>query len=667
MDESDREDSVRGYDSSSASSVADFAIPQPAEIPSFTSEVSNNAARVVHANILRHGCPAIKFPWETGSFATVFGGSAFPGFDYQCTPPLTANIKDQEIVHHPLVGLTPRIMAGTLRRVRFLSWPQQQESQRHKALLRWRLIVEENLDCSSLGLQLQSAAANLVPDSELTDIISHSFANKATGTLTKRGTPMLKYLTWHRKTYGTAGLPFQEHHVYQYMKELKQGKCAPTVLSSFLSAVGFARHVVSITGSDTVLASLRVQGLAHEHYLTKRPLKQAKVLTVVQVQILEDLVRCAPDAMDRIAAGFFCAQLHSRARFSDLQRSSKIIADFNDAGVGYLEFSSLLVKTSKSKEAKSMFMPFVAPCHGVLSQPWAIHWMRERKAQGLPCEDCTFLLPLPGANGQWLNEAASSRFATKWLKSLLISMGQTVEETDVSTHSLKGTPLSWAAKFGLSFQVRQMLGHHVPGDKMSALTYSRDAQAYPVREYQRVLDSIRSLRFAPDSSRSGLFTRSKRARVEPNSDQAPRNPAEPEELLDEEGSIPQAFDWTSEAEEFSAAVHEPVVVPQEVAVGDDWDDKGSESEDSSSSSDSSADDEALRVLSRGKLKETPVPDGCRLFVCVKSGLLHARINDDARLACGKTLSGSYKALTSSESIKNLRCIPCFSKVKAIQP
>ena len=375
--------------------------------------------------------------------------------------------------------------------------------------------------------------------------------------------------------------------------------------------------------------------------------------------------------MDRIAAGFFCAQLHSRARFSDLQRSSKIIADYDSEGVGYLEFNSLLVKTSKSKEALTTFMPFVAPCHGVLSGPWALHWMRECQEQGLPCEDCTYLLPLPGANGLWLDEAASSRFATKWLKSLLVSMGQPVSETDVSTHSLKGTPLSWAAKFGLSVQVRLMLGHHVPGDQLSALTYSRGSQAYPVREYERVLKAIRGRRFDPDSSRSGLFSRPKRARVAPEIPVAPRLAevfAGFEVVPDDDEGFNDLGPngWLLGPEEDSLREGSSQAPLQQDEAGDPSP-AGSESEDSSSSSDSSADDEALRVLCRSKLKETPVPVGCVLFVCVKSSLLHARINDEERLACGKAISASYKQQSATESLKNLRCIPCFSKVRAIQP
>ena len=151
-------------------------------------------------------------------------------FEFQCVQPLLPSVIER-VQEHPLKSLAPRVMAGALRRIMLTAWPLQQEAQRHKALQRWRMILEENLDCSALGLQLQQAAANLESEASMTEIVSHSFADKATGTLSKRGTPILKCLVWHRKCFGISGLPFQEARVYEYMKKLRSEGCKPTVLS----------------------------------------------------------------------------------------------------------------------------------------------------------------------------------------------------------------------------------------------------------------------------------------------------------------------------------------------------------------------------------------------------------------------------------------------------
>ena len=362
-------------------------------------------------------------PWETGSFRSVFGrrpSSLFDALQFQCIPPLIQHVDDVPTKHPLAYANVPVAMKGVVRRVTVVDWPKQVIARRHQALLRWRLIIEEQLDCTNLGKQLQEAALSMKSDQYMQDMIEYAFSNRATGTLTKRGTSMLKYLLWHRKTFGTSGLPLLEKRVYEFMVAQKEAKCAPTALSCFLSSVGFGRFVLDLQGSVEVLQSSRIRGIAHSLYLTKRPLKQAKVFSVEQVRILEDLVRCALEPSDRVAAGFFCACLHTRARFSDLQFASKFISDFGSDGIGYLEFGSCQVKTSKTKEAKTTMMPLVAPSVGLLSTPWALGWIREREQQNLPCQDCSFVLPMLGSNGAWLEAPIESRSATVWLKALLL-------------------------------------------------------------------------------------------------------------------------------------------------------------------------------------------------------------------------------------------------------
>eukprot|EP00971_Amphidinium_carterae_P262875 5215025-Amphidinium_carterae.1 len=61
-------------------------------------------------------------------------------------------------------------------------------------------------------------------------------------------------------------------------------------------------------------------------------------------------------------------------------------------------------------------------------------------------------------------------------------VGQTgVGGGHVKTHSLKVTLLSWLAKFACPHDDQSLLGYHVLRDRRSALTYSRDALAGPLR------------------------------------------------------------------------------------------------------------------------------------------------------------------------------------------
>ena len=75
-----------------------------------------------------------------------------------------------------------------------------------------------------------------------------------------------------------------------------------------------------------------------------------------------------------------------------------------------------------------------------------------------------------------------------------------------TSHSLKATCLSWAAKAGLPVSTRRILGGHAqPGD-VSVLEYSRDAMSAPLKALDGVLEQIRNGHFDPDKTRSGRWT-----------------------------------------------------------------------------------------------------------------------------------------------------------------
>ena len=94
--------------------------------------------------------------------------------------------------------------------------------------------------------------------------------------------------------------------------------------------------------------------------------------------------------------------------------------------------------------------------------------------------------------------------AKKWLLSILFrALGQDPDATTI--HCLKSTALSWAGKAGLSAEVRQILGHHSTGKKSHEI-YNRDLLADPLRQFDLLLQRIRTGAFLPDSSRSGMMT-----------------------------------------------------------------------------------------------------------------------------------------------------------------
>ena len=77
------------------------------------------------------------------------------------------------------------------------------------------------------------------------------------------------------------------------------------------------------------------------------------------------------------------------------------------------------------------------------------------------------------------------------------------EVKDLTTHSLKATPLSWATKSGrFSKHEKRILGHHAaPGETM-IVTYGRDVMTPVLAKLQHLVDAIRSEQFDPDQPRA---------------------------------------------------------------------------------------------------------------------------------------------------------------------
>ena len=76
----------------------------------------------------------------------------------------------------------------------------------------------------------------------------------------------------------------------------------------------------------------------------------------------------------------------------------------------------------------------------------------------------------------------------------------------ISSHSLKATILSMAAKRGLKHEDRLAMGHHVHPFRMADV-YAREAQARCIRLIDRLLVEIKTGYFNPDATRTGRFNK----------------------------------------------------------------------------------------------------------------------------------------------------------------
>ena len=109
-------------------------------------------------------------------------------------------------------------------------------------------------------------------------------------------------------------------------------------------------------------------------------------------------------------------------------------------------------------------------------------------------------MPAPDKSGAPTVRALGSDEAGAWLQELLPGR----EGLRTTSHSLKATLLSFAAKRGLTHIDRLALGGHYHGAHMSDVC-ARDALARPLRLLAGMLTEIRLGKFLPDSGRAARF------------------------------------------------------------------------------------------------------------------------------------------------------------------
>ena len=384
------------------------------------------------------------------------------------------------------------------------SWEALLNSQRIAAIRKWAGVIMLYLNCFEIGRQWD----RLSPMGQaLGDGLKHIFAGKATTTLHARASPILRFVMWCDNR-GIPAFPLVEATVYEFMCE-HSNTSAPTFLRSFLVAIRFSHYVLGVSGGGTVLASKRIEGCAKEAYLKKRRTLQKDPLTVNMVEHLERIVMTDRYMdRDRVAAGCFLMCVFFRARFSDMMNLQDLILDevmVQGAPQGYIEGRVGRTKSAYTTEMKTRYLPMVAPRYGVTGLDWFNAWREACIRSGKPRGNDVPMLPFPTRSG-WTKTPVGAGEGADWLRQMLHVSGIPLDAlSNIGTHSLKATTLSWMAKFGATISVRQHLGYHMANADKMALLYSRDASAGPVRELDKCIQCVRDKTFLPDSTRSGYF------------------------------------------------------------------------------------------------------------------------------------------------------------------
>ena len=154
--------------------------------------------------------------------------------------------------------------------------------------------------------------------------IRDSFVGKAVGTILKRVTDYHRFARWVCMNGLCRPLAPTEPAIYKYLCFLRGSGGAATSGKSFVEAAWFLDFHVGILSIDLKTVMLgRVHGVSKELESTKRPLKQAPILTSDMVYKLEMLMHNTANN-EACILGFLLFCLFASARFADATKCKEM-------------------------------------------------------------------------------------------------------------------------------------------------------------------------------------------------------------------------------------------------------------------------------------------------------------------------------------------------------
>ncbi len=459
---------------------------------------------------------SLRLPWETGIAGQVI--SRKPRFTLPLIGdnPMTVGKSDflmgmalttSSAQASPLLPKIP----GHVRKLKLMSWLPEEDDLKARALAMVRTIIESDLAATQLGGLIHDQAHDLANESAIQRTLQDTFAKKKPATLYKRTMAYWRFFQWLGKPRYHDGLHLTEALLYQYACHLRDTSAAPTAGKSFLESLNFFAGLLgfrSFSLADVV--SARVRGVIHTMQISKAPLKQARPLSVKEVQALEELTVDPSVPTLSVMAGFFMFCVMNCCRFSDAQWAQHMELD-STGSVFVLQSGTQKHKTATTADKITTILPLVCLGHGFLKTSWAGTWLMLLQSMGWD-QDRNYLLPaFSEQQGQWLRRRMTSGEASLWLIECLAHQGLEVFHDHPrlpSTHSCKTTILSWMAKDGsFSISERQIMGHHLDKPSVSALTYGRQNFIPILVKVWKMMDRIASKVFLPDAKPSAMISR----------------------------------------------------------------------------------------------------------------------------------------------------------------
>ena len=595
----------------------------------------------------------VVLPWDRGCWKHVVGGKKFSSIQpvilkRPMPPPILYNSSSGEQQHHDKRHRAQSSDATSWHQIVRSScddsWTEMRDSKFQIALRRWLDVLLQLPPECGIVIQLKQVGDISHQLRMLRDI----FAKKAPQTLLKRCHSFLRFMC-HLKDVGET-FPGTEPGFYSFLCGLRDSGATTSNLQSVVQALNFAQHVVGLPELAVVTTSRRCIGAVGMRNVG--PKRQAHPFTVSELLVLHSvLLDQCEDSWNRVFAGTVLFAVYSRSRWMDMQHAETMEVDTDFTGfTAYVELHISVHKCQESTAFRNTFLTAVAPNLGITADPWIQAWLDVRLKLGIDFTLGLPTLPAPNSDGLPTKRPLSTDEMKQWLRLILSSKGVSLDGRRLTSHSCKCTLLSWLAKHGDEWADRMALGGHVSFMK-SAIVYSRDAMARPIRVLEKLLLDVRLGRFCPDESRSGRFKDVSTGHADIGSDFA--DVGFGDNSLDLVGPVqPNKLD------------DDIIVIDSDEAETNDvkHETAGGSSSDSDVLTTSSSEDEAgARCSGASRVMRLPtVPDSLKLIQHTKYKTLHLMEKQNEKIMlCGRAIVQGRYDVASEARFDTPCCHQCW--------
>ena len=499
-----------------------------------------------------------------------------------------------------------------------IPWQEQRDADLQSSVKFWMALVDRwDQECS-----VARSLSDLQSVDRTFTMFAHPFAGRAPVTIKKRGYSVMRlcdYLESRGRLF-----PCSESLFYDFLCSEQNGGAPQSRLKGYMQSMNFVQHVMSLNELSELTSSARCKGACLGEILKERV--QASPLLVTELRKIHKLLQSSEDLWVRLFCGAVLMTVYCRARWGDLMRAERVIEDRNSLGMlCYIEARTGRHKTMKSQMHRHQFLPMVAPARGVDDTNWGVVWLHVRSELGILWPPEGLVMPAPDRFGTPTSRPLETSECAAWLRKLV---GVSIESSErrVSSHSMKSTMLSYAAKRGIGVPERLQLGYHTSNFQMG-MVYSRDGAAASLLILEKLIGEIAHGKFNPDETRSG--------RILEQSD-LPSSAGEPHVI---------------------EVKDEPEIIEE------------SDQEDPIDSSSTSSEEPRPEVVRHSPvLQPAAAPPGYDLWQHKKLKTLHLMSQQNRRVfECSRFAGPLHQKLEVAPQFDTPLCSSCFSKSRVLDP